>query len=125
MRDLGLVEEVSEESPITGLLERIADIDPIKVAILTQTLQKMSIFNDVVRQQVAQMSVGERYEKITRSFDSIRDDAKSMVDQLEDNQIDLFERATNVWMKITRGDIATSADGATSVREAGSATTSS
>jgi len=46
-------------------------------------------------------------------------------DQLEDNQIDLFERATNVWMKITRGDIATSADGATSVREAGSATTSS
>jgi len=94
LRDLGLVEEVSEESPITGLLERIADIDPIKVAILTQTLQKMSISNDVVRQQVAQMSVGERYERITRSFDSIRDDAKSMVDQLEDNQID---RNRPVW----------------------------
>ena len=110
LRDLGLVAEVPEESPITGLLERIADIDPSKVAILTQTLQKMSIFNDVVRQQVAQMSVGERYERITRSFDSIRDDAKSMVDQLEDNQIDLFERATNVWMKITRGDIASRFD---------------
>src|SRR5690606_41460694 len=66
---------------ITGLLERIADIDPNKVAIITQTLPKMSVFNDVVRQQVAEMSVGERYEKITRAFDSIREDAKSMVDQ--------------------------------------------
>ena len=46
-----------EESPITGLLERI-DIDPKKVAIITQTLQKMSVFNEVVRQQVAAMSVG-------------------------------------------------------------------
>lgn len=33
-----------------------------------------------------------------------------MVDQLEDNQIDLFERATNMWMKITRGDIASRFD---------------
>mgnify|MGYP001287855996 CR=1 FL=1 len=110
LRNLGLVGEVPEESPITGLLERIADIDPNKVAIITQTLQKMSVFNDVVRQQVAEMSVGERYEKITRAFDSIREDAKSMVDQLEDNQIDLFERATNMWMKITRGDIASRFD---------------
>ncbi len=110
LRNLGLVGEVPEESPITGLLERITDIDPNKVAIITQTLQKMSVFNDVVRQQVAEMSVGERYEKITRAFDSIREDAKSMVDQLEDNQIDLFERATNMWMKITRGDIASRFD---------------
>src|SRR5690554_1479545 len=110
LRDLGLVNDVPEESPITGLLERIEDIDPKKVAIITQTLQKMSVFNEVVRQQVAAMSVGERYEKITAAFDSIREDAKSMVDQLEDNQIDLFERATNIWMKITRGDIASRFD---------------
>lgn len=110
LRDLGLVNDVPEESPITGLLERIEDIDPKKVAIITQTLQKMSVFNEVVRQQVAAMSVGERYEKITAAFDSIREDAKSMVDQLEDNQIDLFERAANIWMKITRGDIASRFD---------------
>ncbi|HLS69293.1 MAG TPA: hypothetical protein VK035_08115 [Kiloniellales bacterium] len=110
LRDLGLVQDVPEESPITGLLERIEDIDPNKVAIITQTLQKMSVFNEVVRQQVSEMSVGERYERITRAFDSIREDAKSMVDQLEDNRIDLFERATNIWMKISRGDIASRFD---------------
>jgi hypothetical protein len=31
---------------------------------------------------------------------------KGMVDQLADSKIDVFERATNVWMKISRGDIA-------------------
>ena len=56
------------------------------------------------------MNVGERYEDITKGFDSIRDDAKGMVDQLEDGKIDLLERTSNVWMKITRGDIATRFD---------------
>jgi hypothetical protein len=29
-----------------------------------------------------------------------------MVDQLEDGKIDFTERVTNIWMKLTRGDIA-------------------
>ena len=29
-----------------------------------------------------------------------------MVDQLADSKLDVWERATNVWMKIARGDIA-------------------
>lgn len=111
LRDLGLVQEKpSEASPIVGLLEKIADIEPEKIAIITRTLQQMSIFNEVVREQVAEMSISNRYEQITRAFDSIRDDAKMLVDQLEDGRIDLFERATNAWMKISRGDIATRFD---------------
>lgn len=106
LRELGLMRDgVAEESPITGLLEKIADIEPDKIAIITRTLQQQSVFNEVVRNQVAQMSVGERYETIARSFDSIRDDAKRLVDQLDDGKIDLFERATNVWVKVSRGDI--------------------
>src|SRR5690606_30524010 len=80
LRDLGLVPEKSEEAPIVGLLEKIADIEPDKIAIITRTLQQMSVFNEVVREQVAQMSVAQRYEEIAKAFDSIRDDAKSMVD---------------------------------------------
>ncbi len=110
LRDLGLVEGKSEEAPIVGLLEKISDIEPEKIAIITRTLQQMSIFNEVVREQVAEMSIGQRYEEISEAFDSIRDDAKGMVDQLEDGKIDLFERATNTWMKISRGDIASRFD---------------
>ena len=106
LRDLGLVTDKAEDAPIVGLLEKISDIEPEKIAIITRTLQQMSVFNEVVREQVAEMSIGERYEKISKAFDSIRDDAKSMVDQIEDGKLDIFERATNVWMKISRGDIA-------------------
>ena len=52
------------------------------------------------------MKIGERYEDDHQGFNSIRDDAKGMVDQIADGKIDMLERATNVWMKIARGDIA-------------------
>ncbi len=98
------------DAPITGLLEQIADLDDTKVVLIGRVLTQASAFNDVVRSQVAATNVGERYEDITKSFNSIRDDAKAMVDQLDDGKLDLFERASNVWMKVSRGDIATRFD---------------
>jgi hypothetical protein len=110
LRDLGLLPQKTEEAPIVGLLERITDLEPDKIAVITRTLSQMSVFNEVVREQISQMSIGERYEKITQGFNSIRDDAKAMVDQLADGKIDVFERATNTWMKLSRGDVATRFD---------------
>ena len=52
------------------------------------------------------MDIGTRYQDIATSFNSIRDDAKKMVDQIADGKLDVFERVTNAWMKISRGDIA-------------------
>jgi hypothetical protein len=64
------------------------------------------VFNEVVREQISGMDIGERYKAITQGFDSIRDDSKRMLDQVADSKIDIMERATNVWMKIARGDVA-------------------
>jgi hypothetical protein len=111
LRDLGLVKDTPADAPIVGLLEKITDIDPDKIAIITRTLGQMSVFNEVVREQISEMAIGQRYEQITEAFNSIRDDAKRMVDQIGDGRIDVFERATNAWMKIARGDIATRFDG--------------
>ena len=110
LRDLGLMPETVEEAPILSLLERISDIDPDKSLAIARTLSQASVFNDVVREQVSQMQMGERYEEITDAFNSIRKDAKSMVEQVEDGKIDTFERVSNVWMKVTRGDIASRFD---------------
>jgi hypothetical protein len=107
IRDLGIWPENQAEAPITGLLQQITELDETRVILIGRTLSQASAFNEVVREQVAAMKIGERYEDITKGFDSIRDDAKGMVDQLQDNRIDLFERASNVWMKVSRGDIAT------------------
>ena len=107
LRDLGLLKDVkSEDAPIVGLLEKITALEPDKIAVISRTLGQMSVFNEVVREQISEMSIGERYEKIAKAFNSIRDDAKGMVDQISDGKIDVFERATNAWMKISRGDIA-------------------
>ncbi|MCB1775637.1 MAG: cell surface protein [Gammaproteobacteria bacterium] len=110
--DLGLVpaDGDSQEAPILSLLDQISDLDTDRVAAIARTLDKASLFNDVVREQVQAMEIGERYEDITNAFNSIRDDAKNMVEQIEDGRLDTFERVSNVWMKVTRGDIATRFD---------------
>ncbi|MBV8360323.1 MAG: cell surface protein [Deltaproteobacteria bacterium] len=110
LRDLGLAPEKTEETPIVGLLQKITDLAPDKIAVITRTLAQMSVFNEVVREQISQMTIAQRYEKITQGFNSIRDDAKRMVDELADGKLSIFERATNTWMKISRGDIATRFD---------------
>lgn len=106
LRDLGLMPPATQDAPIVGLLEKISDLAPDKIVIITRTLGQTEVFNEVVRNQISGMEIGERYKAITAAFDSIRDDAKSMVDQISDGRLDMFERATNAWMKMTRGDVA-------------------
>lgn len=110
LRDLGLVPEKGDEAPIVALLDRLTSLDEEKVVAIARTLSQASLFNEVVREQVSSMKLGERYEKITGDFNSIRDDAKKMVEQVDDGKIDTFERISNVWMKVTRGDIASRFD---------------
>ncbi len=107
LRQLGLMpEKQAEPTPIVALLNQISDLQPDKVAAIARTLDQMSNFNEVVREHVAAITVGARYEAITEAFNSIRDDAKSLVDQYADGKISTMERVGNVWMKFTRGDIA-------------------
>jgi len=111
LHDLGLLpEEGGEEAPIIALLNQIADLDEERVVAITRTLSQASLFNEVVREQVQAMDIGTRYEDIVDAFNSIRDDAKKMVDQIDDGKLDTFERISNVWMKVTRGDIASRFD---------------
>ena len=110
VRDLGLMPEKVDEAPVVSLLEKLTDIDEAKVVAIARTLSQASVFNEIVREQVSEMRIGQRYEKITEAFNSIRDDAKRMVDQLEDGKVDTFERVNNIWMKVTRGDIASRFD---------------
>lgn len=107
LKQLGLVPGgKSGAAPIVALLEQISDLEPDKVAAIARTLDQASLFNDVVREQVAGITVGERYEEVTKAFNTIRDDAKSLVDQYADGKISTMERVSTAWMKMTRGDIA-------------------
>ncbi len=105
LRELNLIPEKTDEAPIVALIDQISGLDEEKTLAIARTLNQASLFNEVVREQVSGMELGQRYEDVTNSFNSIRDDAKSMVEQVEDGKIDTWERIGNVWMKVTRGDI--------------------
>jgi len=108
LRDLGLPlpPPATEASPITALLSQLGDLDPERVTLIARVLNQMTVFNEVVREQVQSMAIGERYETITGSFNSIRDDAREMVRQVEDGRISFTEKLQNMWMSVRRGSIA-------------------
>ncbi|HEV7691811.1 MAG TPA: cell surface protein [Hyphomonadaceae bacterium] len=107
LRQLGLLpEKKAEAAPVVALLNQIMELQQDKVTTIARTLDQMSVFNDVVREQVSGITVGERYEAINTAFNTIRDDAKGLVDQYADGKISTMERLSNTWMKMTRGDIA-------------------
>jgi hypothetical protein len=106
LRDLGIMPSRHEFTPINALLEKISDLDRDRIAVISRTLGQTEVFNEVVRDQTQAMDIGRRYEDIAKGFNSIRDDAKMMVDQLADGRINFAERVTNIWMKLSRGDIA-------------------
>ncbi len=105
LRDLGLMPDKPDEMPVVSLINQVSDLDEVKAVAIARTLSHTSVFNEVVREQIVAMKVGERYETITDAFDSIRDDAQAMVQQLDDGKLDTLERLQNFWMKVTRGDI--------------------
>jgi len=106
LRDMGIVPSKTDDAPINGLLQQITDLDNDRITVIARTLNQASNFNEVVREHVSAMSVGDRYRQITEGFNSIRDDAKAMVDQISDGKVSVWERATNAWMKLSRGDVA-------------------
>jgi len=105
LRDLGLMPDKPDETPVVAMIQKVSDLDTEKAVAIARTLNHTTVFNEVVREQVSAMEVGERYEQIAAAFNSIRDDAQNMVKQLEDGKIDTLERMGNFWMKVTRGDI--------------------
>ncbi|HFB54353.1 MAG TPA: cell surface protein [Hellea balneolensis] len=106
LRELGLLGGKSDPVPVITLLDQISDIDEEKVTAIARTLDQASYFNEVVREQVSGIRVSDRYEGITTAFNSIRDDAKAMVDQYADGKISTMEKVSTAWMKMTRGTIA-------------------
>jgi hypothetical protein len=106
LRDMGLMPAKVDDAPINGLLQQISDLDTDRITVIARTLGQASVFNEVVRDQISGMQIGERYRQITEGFNSIRDDSKHLVDQIADGKISTWERVNIAWMKLSRGDIA-------------------
>ncbi|MEM8866362.1 MAG: cell surface protein, partial [Planctomycetota bacterium] len=85
------------------LLEEVRHVDESKVLAIAGVVKHMSEFNTLVRENVENINVGNRYLNISQSFDSIREDSKRLIAQLDDGKIGFSEKMSNVWMKLRRG----------------------
>lgn len=105
LRTMGLHTTALDAAPTAALVAAIAALDQDDADLVARALAAVPVFNDVVRECVGAVRLAERYRVIGVAFDSIRNDAATMVRQVDDGRIDTFERLANIWMKATRGDI--------------------
>jgi hypothetical protein len=102
---IGLMMKSEPEAPVVAAIGQIADLSPDDATAIARTLQQASAFNAMVRSEIGQMTIANRYESIADDFNSIRDDAKDMVGYVDDGRVDWKEKASMIWMRVTRGSI--------------------
>ncbi len=102
---IGLMMKPEPEAPVVAAISQIADLAPDDATAIARTLQQASAFNAMVRSEIGEMKVANRYEAIASDFSSIRDDAKNMVGYVDDGRVDWKEKASMAWMRVTRGSI--------------------
>jgi hypothetical protein len=102
LENFGIV--TADESPeLIRLLEEVRHLDEAKVLAIAETIKHMSAFNALVRDSVRNIAIGNRYMEIAQRFDSVREDSKTLIAQLDDGKISLGEKMQNLWMRIRRG----------------------
>ena len=105
LNKIGLTLKAEPDAPVVAVISQIAELGQDDATAIARTLQQASAFNDMVRSEIGQMTIANRYESIATDFNSIRDDAKSMVGYVDDGRVDWKEKAAMAWMRVTRGSI--------------------
>ena len=106
VKDLGLSLVVPDVQPMTRIIEKIADVDSDKTLVIARTLSAMQSFDVLVTDNLAATNYGDRFNDVTSGFNSIIEDLRKQVTQEENGGPSFGERVGNVYMKLTRGDIA-------------------
>lgn len=103
LKEFGVDSSQTAPQELISLLETVKHLDEPKVLAIADVIQHMSAFNSLVRENVESISVGNRYLDITQMFDSVREDSKRLIAQLDDGKISGTEKLSNWWMKMRRG----------------------
>jgi hypothetical protein len=103
LKKFGVDSQNTAPQELIGLLENVKHIDEAKVLAIADVIQHMSSFNALVRENVESIKIGDRYMNITQMFDSVREDSKRLISQLDDGKISGTEKVANWWMKMRRG----------------------
>ena len=99
----GIAKSEASYAEMLRLLDQVKHVDEAKALAIAKVIQHMSDFNQLVRDNVENISIGNRYLDIAQQFDSIREDSKALISQLDDGKISFGEKIQNYWMNLRRG----------------------
>ena len=99
----GLSTKDDSGEELIRLLEDVKHVDEAKALAIADVIKHMSTFNRLVRENVENIKIGNRYVAIAEMFDSVREDSKMLISQLADGKISRSEKFQNWWMRIRRG----------------------
>jgi len=105
LASLGIVTQQDDNAPVVAIINQVKGLSEEKALVIARTLQHQSHFAQIVRDEITAMNISNRHELIAERFNSIREDGKRMLAQMEDGRISFGERIQNGWMNMTRGDI--------------------
>lgn len=103
LEKFGLSKDEEVPAELIRLLEEVRHIDEAKALAIAKTVKHMSTFNKLVRENVENINVGNRFLEISQMFDSIREDSKNLIGQLDDGKLGVSEKLANLWMRLQRG----------------------
>lgn len=103
LKKFGIDSSNTAPQELISLLESVRHLDEAKVLAIADVIQHMSAFNALVRENVESIQIGNRYMDIAQMFDSVREDSKRLIGQLDDGKISGTEKMSNWWMKMRRG----------------------
>jgi hypothetical protein len=106
LKELNISVGEPDSSIIAPLLASLAEIDETKALIVGRTLAYQDVFSAMVSKEISEMSVGDRQAELAATFKSIIADMKAMVSQAERGSLSIGDRIGNIYMKVTRGDVA-------------------
>lgn len=105
LQDAGVVVKEPESTSIATLLEQVVDLDKDKITAIVQILQRQETFNELVRENISDMEVANRYDIITQAFNDIRSDANREVNWAEKGQNGVGVKVKRWLTSIQRGSI--------------------
>ncbi len=105
LQQLGILPAKREENPVVALVQEIQSADNDRALIIARTLHQASFFNEIVRNEVSRIEVGDAYATIAALFDSILDDSRHIVEQLKDGKIDWKEKLANRARDLVKGTL--------------------
>lgn len=103
--ELGITLTRTDEAPVNKLLERISAFGQDEALIISQVLDYQSSFNTMAREQISNMEIANRQEKIVGLFDSVRVDANKQLTIIDGGPVSFVGKTQLWWMDVSRGSI--------------------